>query len=383
MSGVNRTELLELATHRDDPCVSLYMTANAPGADGPQNPIRWKNLIAQAAELLEARKMRRPDIEYLLQPASELIQQEEFWQASHGGVAAFLTNDFFRVVRISGEVEDAVHVTNRFVVRPLVPHLETVRNFLLLALSQKKVQLYRCTSDEIEPVEVPEMPKALEAALNYDEPEPSIQTHSAMHGSLGKQAAVFHGQGGAPDQGESELVRFLQLTNSALERELRDSHLPLLVAAVDSTFTEFRKINRYPHLLEENVHGNADRWSDSELHERAGQAFRNWTARQREHAIGQCQELIGTPRTCSDVDGALLAAGQGRVGTLVLSSDAEVWGKYDTQRGSIEIHQGEGPGEEDLLELAAVETLRHGGDVYAVPPDAVPAESPVVALYRY
>jgi hypothetical protein len=37
----------------------------------------------------------------------------------------------------------------------------------------------------------------------------------------------------------------------------------------------------------------------------------------------------------------------------------------------------------EKLDLAAVETLRNGGRVYAVPPDDMPTAKPVAAVLRY
>jgi hypothetical protein len=39
-------------------------------------------------------------------------------------------------------------------------------------------------------------------------------------------------------------------------------------------------------------------------------------------------------------------------------------------------------GQEDLLNTAAVETLRHGGSVYTIPPGQA-MSSPVAAIFRY
>ncbi|HHP7235758.1 MAG TPA: hypothetical protein ACFCUC_14095 [Desulfobacterales bacterium] len=38
---------------------------------------------------------------------------------------------------------------------------------------------------------------------------------------------------------------------------------------------------------------------------------------------------------------------------------------------------------EDLLNLAALDTLRNGGTVYALEPDQLPESGPLAALLRY
>ena len=62
------------------------------------------------------------------------------------------------------------------------------------------------------------------------------------------------------------------------------------------------------------------------------------------------------------------------------------WGKLETNGGDVKLHDAREPGDQDLLDLAAVETLAHAGKVYAVEPDRVPspsAGSAVAAVFRY
>jgi hypothetical protein len=49
----------------------------------------------------------------------------------------------------------------------------------------------------------------------------------------------------------------------------------------------------------------------------------------------------------------------------------------------VEVRDRPQPGDQDLLDLAAVQTLFHGGTVYAVDPGDVPDDAPVAALLRY
>jgi hypothetical protein len=49
----------------------------------------------------------------------------------------------------------------------------------------------------------------------------------------------------------------------------------------------------------------------------------------------------------------------------------------------VEEHQEERPGDDELLDLAATQTLLHGGAVYGVEPDEVPDGQLVAAVYRF
>lgn len=60
------------------------------------------------------------------------------------------------------------------------------------------------------------------------------------------------------------------------------------------------------------------------------------------------------------------------------------WGRYDSDRNEVGLHDRAVKGSEDLLNLAAVETLAHGGTVYALDSDQLPEpESSAAALLRF
>jgi hypothetical protein len=47
------------------------------------------------------------------------------------------------------------------------------------------------------------------------------------------------------------------------------------------------------------------------------------------------------------------------------------------------IHTEAQPGDEDLLDLAALQTFSTGGTVYAVTPEQMPDKAQVAAIFRY
>jgi hypothetical protein len=82
----------------------------------------------------------------------------------------------------------------------------------------------------------------------------------------------------------------------------------------------------------------------------------------------------------------LPAARHGRVDSLFVALGVQKWGKFDAATGGVDIHEERQPGDQDLLDLAAVQTFASAGNVYAVDPAQVPGgerHSPVAAVFRY
>ena len=58
-------------------------------------------------------------------------------------------------------------------------------------------------------------------------------------------------------------------------------------------------------------------------------------------------------------------------------------GSFDASSSSITVHETPDADDEDLFNLAAMQTLMHSGTVYALSPEAMPDGTTIAALYRY
>ncbi len=93
MDLLSKQELKMLAEHTTQPAVSIYLPTHAAGMETQGDPTRLKNLLRQAYEMLEARKLRTPEIDDLLQPGYRLMEDSLFWQDQSSGLAIFLASD--------------------------------------------------------------------------------------------------------------------------------------------------------------------------------------------------------------------------------------------------------------------------------------------------
>lgn len=77
------------------------------------------------------------------------------------------------------------------------------------------------------------------------------------------------------------------------------------------------------------------------------------------------------------------AARYGRVDRLFLSDGDPLWGWFDERHDRIVAHRDPAPGDDDLLDYAAVMTLRQGGNVTIVDRTQLPPAGPAAAILRY
>lgn len=103
----------------------------------------------------------------------------------------------------------------------------------------------------------------------------------------------------------------------------------------------------------------------------------------RQAAIAQYQEMAETEFASDNSSLIVPAAYAGRVATLLVAGDREQWGRFDPAHETLEIHETAVPGDDDLLERAATQTLLHGGAVSVLEHAQIPGGQSVAAVFRY
>ena len=385
MKQLSRAELEALMAARDGHCVSLYAPMIQAGPDTQQNPIRFKNLLRRAGEALEERGLKPREAERFLAPAAELLGDSPFWQHQSSGLAVFVAEGFFRTYRLPVEVRELAVVEDRFHLKPLLPMLSGDGRFYVLALSQKRVRLLEATRHSVRELDLGDLPTSLNEAVGYEVEETHLQFHTGTSGRTrgGVRPAVFHGQGGGEDDVKLEIQKFFNLLDRGIAALIADRSAPLVLAGVEFLFPLYRQVSEHPHLVDGGVPGNADELPADELHRRAWPVVEPEFTRDQEEARRRFRELLGTGQASSRLEEVLTAAHDGRVDTLFVALGVRRWGSFDPAERTLELADHNGPGTEDLVDLAATRTLLTGGTVYAVAPEHVPDHAEVAAVYRY
>jgi hypothetical protein len=377
------SELRQLTEPQAGPCVTICMPTHVAGAEGQQDVVRLKNLAERAEQQLAAGWLRAPEARDLVASVHALSADRDFWERRSHGLALFLDRGSLRRYRVPMRLEEISLVNRRFHLKGLLPMLTSGNRFLILALSQHNVRLFEATEYQIEQVEVSGLPRRMDEALNLDGADRGSQSHFAMKGGKGKQSSVFHGQGGIPDSHKNELAQFFRMIDSALVPVLRDETTPLILAGVDYLLPIFRKACHYAHLAEPALAGNCDHLNARQIHEKAWPLVQPLLTATREQAAAKYRQLAGTGKASDDIREALPAAVAGRVESLFVASDQWLWGVCDSQGQVIDIHETPQPGDDDLLDTLAVNTLLNRGSVYAVKGLEVPSNKPLGAVLRF
>ncbi|MGH2655531.1 MAG: hypothetical protein ACRDIZ_02330 [Actinomycetota bacterium] len=376
-----RRDVELLTAPREGPCVSVFLPTHRMGPDTEQDPVRLKNLLAEAEPRLVERGLRGPVARDLLAPAAALVHERQFWQHQSDGLALFLASGWWRPYRLPLEFPELTVVADRFHVKPILPLLVGDGRFFVLALSQNEIRLLEGTRQAVHEVDLEEVPRSLREALRFDDPQKERLFH--MTGREGGTAAVFHGHGIGGEIDKERILRYLKLVDSGLVEILRDQQAPMVLAGVDYVRDMYRQVSRYPAVVEEGISGNPEQLRPEELHRRAWSVVEPLFRRGLQEATARYRELAGTGMASGNLEESVTAADQGRVDILFVPLGQQRWGTLHTATSRITVHEEPRSGDQDLLDLAAVWTILRGGTVYAIPLDRIPGGTGIAAILRY
>lgn len=368
MDMLSKEELQYLFEKRNRFCVSIFLPTHPAGRDLrsiDQGRVQLKDLLRDAEARLATAGLQKAELKDLLAPAGPLVQKSQFWRHQSDGLALFLAHGYFRYFRLPLQLQAFVAAGDRFDITPLLPLWTSEDRFHLLALSRNRVRLLEGTRYSITELDVKGIPRSLSEALERGVDESLRQQHTMKPG--------------LPE----DSLRYSRQIDRGLRDLLKDQHVPLVLAGGEEALKLYRQVNTYPELLDEDIAGNPDKLSAEELHAAARKVVQPYYDRAKSQVIRQYKERSDVAKTSWQLEEILAAAHQGRVFCLFIEAGSHQWGQFDPEKGVVSGHDNPQPGDQDLLNLAVVQTILHGGSVYALAPSEMPEASGIAALLRY
>jgi hypothetical protein len=385
--NASRLDLIRLTSMEGGPHLSIYLPAPVAIADAAQDRIRIKNLSRSAHETLVQHWMSDVDAREFLEPLETLAHDGDLQTSRRHGHAIFLCTDFLETYRVDGNTEEQIAVGRTFRVRPLLPEIEHLRSYAVLTLSQKHAALFAGTPHVLSRVEPDGWPEGFEQQRHAFAADRGQQVHAAATHLKGKQGAVFHGQGGRADREKMDLENYLKQVDQVVCCYLHDrSDTPLVLSGVQSLTSTYRSVTQYGAPLDETLQGNVDHLDEDELRQRVMPIVDAEYARIRDHVAMMIRE-----RDCpvaTNQEQILVAAASGNIDVLFFNKEANLFGFFDAGSGVLKRLNREpsgapGDASHDLIEFAAVQTLKTGGTVYAVTAQEMPVNKPMAAALRF
>ncbi len=360
----------------DGPCLTAYVPL------GKRSSLHWREPLRS----IEGR------VDQFGAAGRELLDSISDWDSIAPGaldhwiksIVIFRSLDVFKVAHLDFEVADKIVMGPHFDIRPLLPYLVRDQSFYILALSQKNTRLLHCTMHSSEELSFPaEIKNSFDSWMNQAKPDHTAVNNAMTLGAQGTAGPnALAPKGADREKKEEYLAHYFKQIDRGVNDLLRGNTEPVVLCGVEYEIPIYRRISSYQHLATEEVLGSADGLKSGEMHSRAIQALeRSYQARLDEtladwnHRVG-----AGASNRLKDV---VTAAHDGRVLTLIVSDSQEQTGVFDEATNTVKGRATGTPEDEDLINAAAVQTIRHAGDVLVAPHQKMPNGSPLAATFRY
>jgi hypothetical protein len=375
--------IAELAGHRG-PCLSLLLPTPWRGEEARQVAIRLKDLLRAAGEQVRERGLPEETAAALLDPVRALVDDAGFWRSAGEGAALYATAGSLRSFRLGTPPAPRAVVGERFYLRPLLASIDEVA-FHVLGVSRHRVRLLEGDRESLREMDLGRVPRNFDAALGELQFHRGLQHHSPTPAGIGRRAIVIHGHGSDDEEHlEDDLFKYFRLLAEGLRERLGDDDRPLVVAAVEEYLPVLLQRAGLPGtVLDAGVAGNPDYLSEHELHERAWPVVEAWARRAAAVDVERVRDCLDRARVVTEASAIVRAAAAGRVDTLLTAAGAELWGWFEPAAQALTVHAAPAPGDEELVNLAACETLARRGTVRELPPAELPGPPPMVALLRW
>lgn len=387
MDLIQNDDLQMLLDVRTEPVISIYMPTVRMGRETRQNAIRFKNLVTEAENKLQDSNLMPAEQNAMLESVRDLENDTVFWDYQSKGLALFITPETFYTYRLPLDFEETVVVGDRLHLKPLMPLISHDAHFYVLALSMDQVRLFQGAAHGMSEVQLPEeMPTSLEESLHMDDPEArlNVRTTSTSYRGEGDQPATFHGHT-PDDEHKDNIRRHSQRIDNTISDLLNESNVPLILAGVEYVQSIYRDVNSYQHVIDEGINGSPDEAQIEDLHQQAWALIEPLILDERQQAVERYHALVGTDQdqTADDLERVVAAAHYGQIDTLFVLRGKQTWGTFEPQTGTVQVQDDATPDTNDLLDAAAVQTLKNSGTVYVVDEENMPSETAVAAVLRY
>lgn len=344
-----------------EPSLSLFMPTLRRATEARQNRARFRNLIRDAEEIMAFRRVEKDVADSLLRALENIAENETLWTRPAEGLAVFASPSAGYVAKWPIAFGETVFVDRRFHILPLLEQMEGDDTFYHLTLTRDIVHLTHGNRLGWEDV-----PLVLD--------DSSFRAHMLHFERSGKSGAASKtplSAGKISNRDDDHLEPYLRAIAAAVSAQVREMDRPLVLSGDETMTGLFRKIADEKHFHPIVIAHHADILNESEAHRQAltllAPTFEAplHDALTRRDAVAQekARDFL------SGIENVVRAARAGKIDTLFVPEKSEAFGYFWPERDEVKLgFVPESRSSEDLMNTAAIFTLRHGGKVFALPP---------------
>ncbi len=389
---ITREDIQELMTAAVKPAVSIYIPTHMAGREIAQDGIRLDNALRLAARRLMDLGLGQQETNAIIEPATKLVSDHQFWRHQKHGLAVFLGPDFLRVHKLAVQVPELEMVARRFHITPLLPLLAGDERFVVLTVSSARARVFEGGRYALTEVDLGDrLPQGVGDVLAQTDYEDDLQRGGSSRPRAGSSQKMGPATNNTMGGGREQMVKdqtkeYLLRVANGFSAWLGSDRVPVVLVGLEDQRGHILPMLRAKlpgEVLE--IETNPDGLEPSDLHKRCYALLSPRRQDHRRDAKEHLDSLVGLndQRAALHPEDVVRAARWGRVDTLVLADGQHLWGRYEEDKDRVVAHGQPRPDDEDLLDYAAQCTLLSGGQVEILDKQDLPIGRVMAAILRY
>jgi hypothetical protein len=293
-----KEQLQKIVNVKSNPCVTISLNTHRTHPDNLTDAVSLKNLLKEAEDRLTTtfdKKTIAPLLEKI-QTISTKIDLNYNLDSLH----IFLSNETEEIIKSTWTTShEGVHFSERFDVRSLIKSYNRSTNYILMLLSKSGVQIYEAINDSI----VAEITND-----DFPYPENTFQATNAEQASYARKV-------------DNMVREYLNQVDKAFLKVHHETGLPCIVIATEDNYTKLQQVTDLPSAYIGQSSINYNRVAPHEIVQQSWPIIELRQKKQREEAINQIKEAVGTGKVFTDLQEIYQAALDGRGELLIINND--------------------------------------------------------------
>ncbi|MET8701947.1 chemotaxis protein [Kitasatospora sp. NPDC058032] len=356
--------LAELRRPRPYPAVSVLMPTHRREPDNAQDPVRLRNLLAEAKERVQADpEVSRADRIDVLEQLDRALAEVDLVHAEDG-LAILAAPGEHQVWSLGRTAPARVVLSDTFLTRNLVASQAAERPYWVLAVAADRVVLWGGDEERV----TEDRGHGFPLVRVFDNPDPERQER------IGDTPSTFR---------DEETKTFLRQADTEVGKLLAADRRPLYVTGEAAALALLDAVGPIAKEATEQIpHGGLAQADAETVRKVVEPAVRAHAARETTEALAQLDAARGRQTFAAGLDEVWRAAGDGRLGRLVVEENFRTTVRDDGEH-LVPAAAEESGAREDIVDEVVERTLDTGGQVSFVPDGTLSDAGRIAAVLRY
>lgn len=311
---MNHQELDMMLAQKGKPCISITVPTAKYGRARTQNPDLIERAIKKGKQLL-AHSAWPKEIKNQLEQRLDRLEENIDFVSLQEGLAIFISTDFFKIQLLPFLVKEKVILAGKFELRDLIYFDQFLQPYYLLAVSKKRVRLFKGSGRDLQEIINIDFPKKYVEEYEYERPSIGSSSSSSLK-SFERDKSVMEG---------IRLSDFFRHADQSLSKYIKDKEY-LFVAGVEEELADFDRISRHLPNIAGKIPGNFDVDAVHPLAETAWSIIKENVKTTQGKWLTRLNDDIGSDLALDGVRNVWRAAREGKGRVLLLEKDYHVTG---------------------------------------------------------